>query len=459
VSLDASGVSFFVNIYTAIGCFLFFIGFAFIVRVYFIVNKNRHPIKKDKRGIALGTISLIWKKQSEHLKLIELVNLWKNNADDEVVEKLNIPEFTHPEIDAFFNLHIHHEQLFVFPVKQFIINLLDLLDKKGDVPSVVKLSGDPNRLFSSQVFEILAKIPLYRHTLNVVNEVMATQKKGFIYTKLFVAALAHDIGKIDGHVLKSKSLGYKKHDHPAISANMLVGIDGFSKLSFGQEIVMAVRGHHKPIETADSLLSVSLQTVDRSTRQKELENAGYVEQDDVKVKNKEDEHKKILAAMASDLTPSTFSAWFDSESLLFEIGKKINVIENGQWEVFSSKDGIVYCQAKSVWDILELLAKNAKVQFIAAAAQDKNIKRKIILHIVETLQEEGNLASHLIKEGYFGAPFIVNMRGGRKINAIYVPMPIESFAKYGTLSVFEARKTGILEQIESVEPDFQKKVM
>lgn len=92
-----------------------------------------------------------------------------------------------------------------------IIDLLRLLEDKGDIPSVVSYTEkDPEVKYKRDIltedgltsYEILRKVSLYDHTLNVVRIIYEELKRHsrtnyvLLLGKAIIVALAHDIGKI-----------------------------------------------------------------------------------------------------------------------------------------------------------------------------------------------------------------------------------------------------------------------
>ena len=92
---------------------------------------------------------------------------------------------------------------------------------------------------------------------------------------------------------------------------------------------------------------------------------------------------------------------------------------------------------------------------IALMNSDRELRRNILYSIVCNLRREKDaIARGLIKDGYFGGPFIVRMQDGKELSTYYTPFNAEVFGE--TVSYFEGLKTGKIQEIEEVRPKIQK---
>jgi len=114
--------------------------------------------------------------------------------------------------DLFNNIVVPHIERLLDEEVDIIIELLKIIEEKGqDTPSVVSFTEkDPETKYKKDVltedgltsYQILRKVSLYDHTLNVVNSIYEELKKHsktnyvLLLGKAIIAALAHDIGKI-----------------------------------------------------------------------------------------------------------------------------------------------------------------------------------------------------------------------------------------------------------------------
>jgi len=114
--------------------------------------------------------------------------------------------------ELFNNIVMPHIDRLLDEEVDIIIELLRLIEDKGqDIPSVVSFTEkDPEIKYKKDIltedgltsYQILRKVSLYDHTLNVIDSIYEELKKHsktnyvLLLGKAIIAALAHDIGKI-----------------------------------------------------------------------------------------------------------------------------------------------------------------------------------------------------------------------------------------------------------------------
>ena len=132
---------------------------------------------------------------------------------------------------------------------------------------MVNVQGDVESGWEANTYQILAKTTLLDHSLNVAGQVVALLsglQAWHVIPDTMVAALGHDLGKLNHAHGTLYSLG----EHPLASCAMLSSIPGFKELARKDEILRAIKLHHK---MPDGLLGKTLKKADQQARQKELE--------------------------------------------------------------------------------------------------------------------------------------------------------------------------------------------
>lgn len=426
---------------------------AFVPLSLMIPSRN----EANKKRIALARISGLWSKRRETaFRIEEIARLWRADmqAVEEIVENAHFEDM---KIKSFYEAHIDGRPYFNGAAGEVTQELLKLLDKEDDCPSVVSAEGDPEASLEKTTFDILAKVPLHIHTIHVAEEMIREKDSGPSVAKSVIAALAHDIGKLPRY----RKSGYSLGDHPLFSVTALETIPQFKKLSYAKEISQAVRDHHgRPRDS----FSQALREADQRARRRELA-----------------EHSKVdeeggVAAIASGISaiektsspgipsdkaekdepraPSIVDLpWLSPERFFEKLKPRINRMEGGRWVAFSMSDGYVYIQAKAIWEAVEALGKEINDSLISMATADKELRRSILFTVVQRLRGYGAIAEDLIREGYFGGEFVVRMRDGKAMKGFYTPFKAEAFAE--TVSELETIKEGKIRDIIDVSPKYE----
>jgi hypothetical protein len=262
-------------------------------------------------------------------------------------------------------------------------------------------------------------------------------KPGAYAAQLIIAALGHDLGKIESFDRAMYSMG----DHPRISVVVMNSFEGFTDLSYRSDVETAILSHHR---TGGGDLADKLREADRNARRKELADNLVTKNDIFQTPAETETEKK--PADSSDLK------WLNISEYLAELDNRINVLNGNRFEAFSMKDGHVYFQTDVFWKVIKMLARRHGHDEILLADSDQQQRRNYIYTITEMLREKRLIADAIIRQGYFTAPFTVTYKDGKSINkAYYTPMVSEAF---GDVSELESRKSGILLDIESVKPKY-----
>jgi hypothetical protein len=360
-----------------------------------------------------------------------------------------------------------------FPQQKAVCGqILKLLDKEGICPSVVDIHGDVEGNWDENTYRLLAQTTLLDHSLNVAEQVvqiLSDNKAWHVIPDTMVAALAHDLGKLPSIRGYLYSLG----EHPLAAGRPLAGIAGFNELPKKDEILRAVRMHHK---IAQGLLGKTLKKADQLARQKELEET--VLQEGPKVVGSENpsvdiaqrETKSITAAarqaqadiynnhnesneeQSKSVAPKLMdiSGWFDAAQFLEELKPYINKMFGRRFLAFSMPDGHVYFQVKVLEEVARKQAQKAGCMEIAAMAERDETMRQVLFTIVHRLRVEDEVIDRgLIKDSFFGGYFTVTRKIGKAIKGYYTPFHAQPF---GSIAEMEQNKPEMLRDIVKVSP-------
>ncbi|NPV51812.1 MAG: HD domain-containing protein [Candidatus Methanofastidiosum sp.] len=148
--------------------------------------------------------------------------------------------------------------------------------------------------------------------------------------------------------------------------------------------------------------------------------------------------------------------WFNPEEFLSKVLTYVNKLINGRWLAVSMPNGIVYVQPRLFWSVLFEMAIEKGIMDIGLSEKDDATKRNYLYTVLKQIQHYKNaVETSLIREGYFSAPFIVEMRNGKKYRNLYIPLRAQE--AFGVLAgELEARKEGKLKEIVDVYPPFEK---
>ncbi|MDA8171388.1 MAG: HD domain-containing protein, partial [Nitrospiraceae bacterium] len=386
-----------------------------------------------KKEIALEALSTIWSRhRNTEIYLEQLACLWRNQAGQPLPAEAESPVFEHPEIQDFYDEYLKKRTFSATPGGAVVREILQLLDREGDCPSVVNGKGEAEGLTDKNAYDVLAGIKLYRHTLDVAEEMIKTFKgSAAMLPKVLITSLGHDLGKLPSYRKTLYSLG----DHPLIGVTILEGLPGYAGLPYKDEVNKAIVDHHR---YPKGLLGEKLKEADQDARRTEIASniqerpaeggagpdpgrpeeplqpapkpeADPAEKDSVFITHAKKEKEKVKLKELPLL-------WFDAERFLAELKPFINRLDGARWSAFSMPDGHVYFQAAVLEEVAKKLGKGDPN--IALMDSDKELKRNILYSVVCLLRREKDaIARGLIKDGYFGGPFIVRMQDGREISS------------------------------------------
>ena len=193
-------------------------------------------------AVTLQKLSDGWIRGGPTIHISELVHFWRNEQLHK--EKVDAIPLNHPRAAAFL-VQMRKWAFFKKNLQQRVVceQILQLLDREGDCPSVVSLRGDVEGTWDENTYRILAQTNLLDHSLNVAEQVvrlLSEDQAWHVIPDTMVAALGHDLGK-----LKSQTGAlYTTGEHPLAASKPLAGISGFRKLPRKEEILRAIRLHH-----------------------------------------------------------------------------------------------------------------------------------------------------------------------------------------------------------------------
>ncbi len=223
----------------------------------------------EKRSFSLD-LSLEDLPQNSNKELYELRSEIKKLKDSirilpkEPKEKESKSEFLTREFEELFS-HIRgklKDENTLMAIK----SLMQFLESKGNVPSIASFQGDREAKYFRKIkagatttYDLLAKVSLREHTLNVVKEILFLLEKEYgnhsyvLLPQALFAAFGHDLGKLP----EFRTGAYATSDHPEISAIAIRKWLNKSSLSEEEKenVIKAIKLHHsKPDEKLGQLL-------------------------------------------------------------------------------------------------------------------------------------------------------------------------------------------------------------
>ena len=421
--------------------------------------------KKVVRVVTLRSLSKLWIKEGKkEVHISELSPLWREIKHRE--EKNATFDFADIRAAVLMEKIDNWGWFKKFPLQRDVCGqILSLLDKEGNCPSVVNIQGDVEGGWNENTFQILSRTTLLHHSINVAEQVvqlLSENEAWHVIPDTMVAALGHDLGKLKSMHGYLYSLG----EHPLTAGRPLSKIDEFKQLPRKDEILQAIKFHHK---MPKGLLGTTLKKADQLARQKELEEnslelaekepeqkkdadenrgvAAWQAQEDIYEENGGISHKKPKSEAPASVDIST---WFDAAQFLEELKPHINKMYGWQFFAISMSNGYVYFQAKVLEDIARQQAEKAGCMEIATMAKRDKSMRNVLFTIVYQLRTEHEvIADGLIKKKFFGGYFSVTRKIGKPMKGFYTPFHAETF---GSIAEMEHTKPKMLKDIVKVSP-------
>ena len=225
--------------------------------------------------LPISTLSKIWahpgtEKGKTVIHIEELVHLWRGGPT--TLEE-DVIRFDTPEAKGFYDRYIRDSKIFksAHLQKDVCVRLLKLLEKTADCSSVstCNIAGDPDgKAYEKNIIELLGTVSLLQHSINVgIKTVEILTKKGsrISIPNAMVAALGHDTGKLPMAREDCKAM---EGSHPLAAGRPMASIKSFIALPHRNEILNAIKKHHK---LPEDFLGKVLQEADRTARGMELE--------------------------------------------------------------------------------------------------------------------------------------------------------------------------------------------
>ena len=434
---------------------------------------------KERKSVTLQELSKIWRlqnleeeearlrKQVEELKKqLEVGNKSvEKEAENEGRdgEKENQSEtnqakkeilFNNASIQAFYEKYIQPLNTLKEAEKSVILSLLDLLDKEGNTPSVVRTGGqkETDTMRPANEFDILKNITLAEHSIHVAEIMIEMNDSLITLAKRVIAALAHDIGKIPKFYNNNKK--YTFGSHPQVSVMVLRTVKGFNDLEYAKEVEEAVLKHHL---TPREGLGLELKQADKEARSRELLEAGVKEVKSA-MSSEGGEENGIpdigkYPAKQENAKRDIDIEWLPIDELVSRIREVINrETANGGFDAFSDTRGYVFVNTGFVMDTFKELAKKYD-KYDEYDFTDASVRQRILIAIADALRDNGYLADMFVKRGYFANKFDLIGWDGQSLMKGKIFMPFLGSAFTNDLGELESRKIagGFLKKIREVK--------
>lgn len=277
-----------------------------------------------KEKVKLEDLSRNWidpkRQKKEKVYLKDLRHLWRKIDDKEVPDDDNtvVHTFKNDRVRKFFHKYIHEKSYFKNARRQrsVVIQVLHMLDNEGDCPSVVFLTGDPEKEeLTTGTYAILSRVSLLNHSLNVAEIICQLIKKDspqgamLMAPDALVCALGHDLGKLPRFCAD----GYTHGSHPLTSGTILQDVNDFKLLKNREEIESAIKRHHHPnIDKEKSPLLRLLVASDKKARiveedvvigldKERFEHLRYTYKDQEKIQTPAPRPKPIVKTISENL--------------------------------------------------------------------------------------------------------------------------------------------------------------
>ncbi len=327
--------------------------------------------------------------------------------------------------DVFINNHIlpYRKQFENQEVLDITVELIKLLEKHGDCPSVVSMRGDPGAAYPLGGRNRLINISLKEHSYEVaINMIEAIKEShnNFSFDSLIpravIAGLSHDIGKIPE--LRSAPF-CNTYEHHIISAQHLWEMFAGKNPFLAKKVISAVENHHA---YSKDELTLMLKEADRQARAAEM--------------------LKLL--QSGNTIP--LENWFYIDEFYKRIEPYINFSKGStKWKAFTFR-GIVYCKPRFIHETVKDFCVD--INNFDSGLLDNSLYENVLYRIVNRLRDCGFISEQLGTDRFAGR-YVINTHVGMKHKEILTPLSPIGFYNMKEL---EARKIGFLEIIKSVWP-------
>lgn len=376
-------------------------------------------------------------------------SLWLRNDPEIPVlsdsEPRAIPAFTHPQTRIFWEEEIEPHRSLLEKRRELpvIEKVLLVLDEHGICSSVV--SGDGKSAFSPTARRF-SRVTLLDHSLRVARRMReihdAAYTERVLYGKHLIAALAHDIGKMEH--LRPRDGRYVKDDHAAAGARALNGWImecGGEKAALSlRSAVDAVRNHHRSVNEPDSILE-NLKRADTAAREEEF--AG----------GRKNPRSALAPPGGAGAEPPEWLLRDIPRILNNHVGPAINAasLEEAPFaRALSSTNGMVYVDPHYLLDGVREHMEREEIADMRFFDPSRPGELRAKLLVTNSLKSR-NWVGEGVKEGYYAAFWNYEYKGKKvKKGGFWIPVFAEAF--HVPLSELEKRKSSELRRITSVEP-------
>lgn len=299
------------------------------VRTIFAILREQDR-SRESIVLSLDDLCPLWIKYNSSFKQEDVIKETAERPQDTATDQAGNGK-AHILVQAFYSEVIEPNREALAGVLEGVNRIMEVLERYGDCPSVVTVVTDVERAEVTRIGDMLSKVTLRDHTLNVTRIALQLLKDtyhnpvGYIPV-VIVAALGHDLGKIPE--MRSRN-GYVKADHPKTSVSILEDIFQKDMGAHWLKLVTKVIGEHH--QSTTDPLSELLKDADGKARQMEIEQA---------------ERKASLS----------WEEWFDCRGFLSKVGETVNVTQTGSAFRAFSMDGTVYCDATFLYETARVMA-------------------------------------------------------------------------------------------------------
>lgn len=376
-------------------------------------------------------------------------SLWLRSDPEVLVlsdsEPETTPAFARPQTRAFWAEEIEPNRLLLERRCELSIieKVLLTLDEHGACSSVVAGDGKSTFLPTAKRF---SRVTLLDHSLRVARRIKeiydALYTERILYGKHLIAALAHDVGKME-HLRQGEGR-YVKDDHAAASARALnrwiMECGGESAALSLRAAVDAVRNHHRSVNEPDAILE-NLKKADVAAREEEFSGV-----------------RKNPRALSS---PEDGAAAQAPEWLLRDIPRILNdhvapAINTASLEkqpfarAISSTNGVVYLDPHYLFEGVREHMEREEIADMRFFDSSRNEELRAKLLVTNSLKSR-NWVGDGVRDGYYAAFWNYEYKGKKvKKGGFWIPVFAEAFDV--PLSELEKRKNADIRQITSVEP-------
>lgn len=394
----------------------------------------------------LEEISPLWTTPHQGVyKFSEISLIWRPREEDPVTPYVP-PVFKNPKIKNFWQEVIEDRSIFdKTNTKKLIRDLLHILDKEGDCPSVVdKNRHDSNVNYKQHkmTFEILQKVSLVDHSLRVARLAAAEGIEAVLKPKAIITALAHDIGKIPSVYDKFYSTG----DHPALAIRVLSPLESFNNIKSDsrENVLKTILDHHSKRTGEDSGELALLRKCDIAAREAELSEfhqkttqeqspkpasavspvETYETSAVVPASPDPQPEEHIPAPMTVEdiitggerkkpsnrvCTLSPPPEWFDEDKFRRAMRMRVNSLHNGNWQSVSMADGLVWFKYATLIEAIIEASDNSPS--VIALASQRDLQMELIYSVLKACEDrcvdwglvpEGFISTKCMWESGFG---------------------------------------------------------